>query len=168
MRWIVLLGLFLMLCGCQVQPVWEHVEDLQPAGNTAPWQEMAYDIQVDLPEQAVMVGQHNQETLYLAGDTEIQTTTFLASDYEAAVEQLSGYKADRLNILRTSRFDMPEYQFAWYSQTEEGGRLYRADLVMDSMTCYAVVCSAPEMEESFGEQARQVFASFGLSAAEPV
>lgn len=168
MKWLVLVSLLLTLCGCGAKPVWEVVEDLQPAGNVTPWQETAYDIHIALPQEADLIGQHQDAALYEAGNLEIMTSRFLASDYTAAVEYLSGYEAERLNILQTTRFDLPEYQFAWYSETEEGGRMFRADFVMDGMTCYAVVCSAPEAIGDFMDQVRPVFSTFGLLSPDSV
>ena len=168
MKQIMLIGLLLVLCGCQAQPAWEVVEDLQPAGEIIRWQETSCDIELSLPEEAVLTEQNPNEMLYELGSAEIMTTRFLASDYASAVEYLTGYEAENLNILQTARFDIPEYQFTWYSQTEEGGRLYRADLLVDGITCYAVVCSVPETDGTFNEQVRQVFSSFSLSQSELV
>lgn len=166
MKWLAILVLLSVLSGCSA-PVWETVEDLQPA-DAVMIQEPPYAILIGLPEQAVLVGETGDTCLYEAGELEILTTRFQASDLEAAVRQVSGYGADRLDILQTTRFDMPEYQFAWYSETAEGGRVYRADLVMDDMTCYAVVCSTPEASGTGMEQARAVFATFGLSEQDSV
>lgn len=168
MRFIVLVCLVLMLTGCSVHTAgWETVEDFVPTAtetNDSP----LYAISVGLPD-AALTDEAEGCRRYETGTLQVETSTFLASDVNSAVRHLSGYEAERLTILQTSRFDLPEYQFAWYSQTEEGGRLCRADLVMDGMNCYAVVCSAPEEAgEGSWTEARKVFAAFGLSPAESV
>ena len=100
---------------------------------------------------------------------EVETRTFLTSGLDSAVSMVSGFEAEKLTILKTTRFDMPEYQFAWAAQTEQGMRLYRADLVLDGMTCYAVVCSHSEdVGTGCDTQIRQVFSSFGLFTDEGV
>jgi len=167
MRIIIGLLLLAMLVGCSAQPVWETVEDYQPA-EAVMQQDPRYEITIGVPEQMTLVEETADTSLYESEELEVLTTRFQSADLNAAVRHLSGFDADRLNILQTSRFDLPEYQFAWYSQSEEGGRLYRANLVMDGMTCYAVVCSAAEEKSDFSGQVRQVFASFGLFAPEPV
>ena len=45
------------------------VEDLQPAGKVTPWQETAYDIHIALPQEADLIGQHQDAALYEAGRT---------------------------------------------------------------------------------------------------
>lgn len=163
-----LAGLLVLLTGCST-PAWETVEDFLPSQPVSGWLETAYEIRIGLPEQAELTWEAEGCKLYEAGDLEIETDTFLASGLDSAVRRLSGYEAERVSILQTKRFDLPEYQFAWYSQTGEGGRLCRADLVIDGTVCYAVVCSAPEDAGNLlEEETRQVFASFGLSDGEQV
>lgn len=165
MKWMSLLCLCLLLTGCSVQTAqWETVADLTSVENDPP----AYSITVGLPEEAV-TDKTEGRCRYETQNYWVETGAFYATDAESAIETLSGFSAEKLTVLKTSRFDLPEYQFAWFCQTEEGGRLCRADLVMDGMTCYAVVCSVPESagEEPWAE-ARQVFSSFGLSPAEAV
>ena len=160
----LVLMILLLLTGCGAAPVWETVEDFVPEVPVSAWQEDARTVQIRVPEGTVLAEAADGYQLYEAGELLIETSTFLASDLDTAVRRLSGYERDRLMILQTTKFDLPEYQFAWYSQTEEGGRLCRADLVMDGMTCYAVVCSTPEAAgDSYDTQSRQVFASFDLS-----
>lgn len=169
MKLACLLCVLLVLTGCSAIPTWETVEDMVPSVPASAWQEEAYVIQAGLPAGAALTAESVGCKIYEAGDMEIETTTFLSSDLNSAVKRLSGYEADRVSILQTSRFGMPEYRFAWYSQTAEGGRLYQTDLVMDDAVCYAVVCSMPEdAGGSFTEEVRPVFAAFGLSEGEMV
>ncbi len=163
MKWWMVVFCLFFLTGCSAQPVWETVEDGIPAEVPIL---QTYDISVDLP--LTYLDGNEKDCLYTSGSVEVHTTSFYASDLDAAVRQLSGFSAEDLNIVKTLRETLPEYQFAWYSETEEGGRLFRADLVMDDTACYAVVCSAPETAEGFHEQARQVFSAFTLSEPEKI
>lgn len=165
MKWILSVALLLALTGCSAAPTWETVED---ASLQEMVQAASYEIQMALPDGAELVWETDTEKQYQLNQMEIETIRYYAADLNAAVEYVSGFAADQLDILETSRFGMPEYRFAWCSQSEEGVRLYQADLVMDGMTCYALVCSAPESAGAFHDQARQVFSAFGLSAAEVV
>lgn len=163
MRWLVLVCCLFLLTGCSAQPVWETVEDILPAEGQFLHN---YDISLELP--LTYLGGNGKDCLYASGTLEVETASFHAADLDAAVRWISGFSPEQLNMIKTVRDDLPEYQFAWYSQTEEGGRLFRADLVMDGTACYAVICSAPETAEGFHEQARAVFSSFNLSETEKV
>lgn len=162
----LLLCLVLLLSGCgAAAPVWETVEDAVPAEPVSSWLEDAYTILVDIPEEADLLAAKDGCELYgtASGDYEVETTVFLASSLDSAVRQLSGFDSDRLLVIQTTRFGLPEYQFAWYTETEAGGRLYQADLVMDETRCYAVVCSSLEaVGNAYDASSRQVFSSFGL------
>ncbi len=165
MKWWIIVLCVVLLTGCSAKPVWETVDDVLPADGQVFHQ---YEILLDIPQSLTYLGGSGKDCLYQSGAVEVQTTSFYAADLDAAVRQLSGFSADHLNIVKTLRENLPEYQFAWYSETEEGGRVYRADLVMDDAVCYAVVCSASETAEGFHEQARQVFSAFTLSDPEKI
>ena len=164
MKIIALLSILLFLTGCSIQTAsWETVEDHAVAAD-----QTLYGIAIGLPEMALTDGTENFRR-YETQNLQVDVSTFFASDFQDAIHRISGFSAEKLTVLQTSRFGLPEYQFAWYCQTEEGGRLCRADMVMDGMTCYAVVCSAPENGgEAAREEARQVFSSFGLMPVEMV
>lgn len=163
-----LLAALLLLTGCS-KPVWETVDDEMPLVPAASWQDTAYEIALGLPEGVTLREETADARLYAGEALEVETSRFLTSGMESAVRALSGYEADEMTILQTTRFGLPEYQFAWVSQTEQGSRLYRADLVLDGMDCYAVVCSRPESAgDTLDPAIRQVFSSFGLFTDEGV
>lgn len=167
---IVALVLLLVLSGCSA-PVWETVNDAMEDGTELVWQERAYALQIGVPDGVFLTEETEEGKLYATkdGELEIETRLFLSSGPDHAVKELSGFAQEDLTVLQTQRFGLPEYQFAWVSQTEMGTRLYRADLVMDGTCCYAVVCSSlEEAGEYYAFQARQVFSSFGLSEKETV
>lgn len=165
-KMLLLFCLVLLLSGCgAAAPVWETVDDTLPAEPVGSWLEDAYTIVVDAPEGTDLLASTDGCQLYgtASGDYEVETDVFLASSLDSAVRQLSGYDSDRLLIVETTRFSLPEYHFAWYTETEAGGRLYQADLVMDGTCCYAVVCSSLESAgNAYDSDSRQVFSSFGL------
>ena len=161
---------FLLLSGCAA-PVWETVQDEIPAVPVSSWLEEAYTVQFGVPETMELLEAREDWQVYGTGDGsfEIETRTFLASGLDSAVRTISGFNADALTVLQTSRFGLPEYQFAWVAQTDQGSRLYRADLVLDGTECYAVICSRPETAGNvYDREIRQVFASFGLFTDEEV
>ncbi len=162
----LLLCLVLLLSGCSAAaPVWETVDDVMPAQPAGSWLDQASTILIGVPEGLELLASADGYCLYgdPSGDYEVETSIYLASSLDSAVRQLSGYDADRLLIIETTRFNLPEYHFAWYSETEEGGRLNQADLVLDGTSCYAVVCSSLEASgNAYDQETRQVFSSFGL------
>ncbi len=169
MKVILVVGMLLIfLTGCGVQTAqWETIGDFTPEMDSILASEL-YGITTALPETAITDSSENRRC-YELNDLQIEVSTFFASDAETAIKNLSGFSMDKLTVLQTERFSMPEYQFAWFSQTEEGGRLCRADLVMDGMVCYSIVCSAAEdAGDTVWEEATQVFSSFGLSPAKKV
>jgi len=170
MKQVCLVLLFLVLSGCTA-PVWETVEDEMPAVAVSSWLEDAYTVQFGIPETVNLQEEREGWQVYGTedGSLEIETRIFLTSGLESAVRTVSGFEAEELTILQTSRFGLPEYQFAWVAQTEQGSRLYRADLVLDETDCYAVICSRPESAgNDHDTEIRQVFSSFGLFTDEGV
>lgn len=170
MRFVsVLVLLSLLLTGCGSGFVWEQVQDEMPSQQVGCWQEEAYILRIGMPANMALTEEAEGVSFYETEDGACQAEmrTFLASDLNTAVRELSGFEADRLTVLKTTRFDLPMYRFAWYCQTAEGGRLCQAMLVMDGSVCYAAVCStAEEAGDRYREEIRQVFAGFGLSDGE--
>ena len=169
MKKLLLIVLFcLCLAGCS-RTVWESVEDAE-AAETASWQDETYLIQLGLPDGVSLLEERDNWKLYGTKNEELEIMTgkFLASDLDNAVQTLSGFGADRLTILEKTKFDLPEYQFAWVTQTDGGCRVCRASLVMDGTDCYAIVCSRPEEDSDYDRQIRQVFSTFGLCIDEGV
>lgn len=165
----IVLLLLLFLTGCST-PAWETVSD-SLTDQPVSWLTDVYTIETSLPQGVELLAQTDGWSVYSNqdGTMEVETRVFPASDLTSAVKVLSGYEVDRLNILQTERFDMPEYQFAWVTQTECGQRLSRADIVIDDTNCYAVVCSTLEQSGNmYAEDVRQVIASFGLYTDEGV
>lgn len=170
MRLIYLAAALLLLTGC-TQTVWETVDDESSSVPTASWQQTAYEIQLGVPQGLELMEQTENSAFYAghSGGLEVETCRFLSADCDSAIRAVSGFEAQELTILQTRRFDFPEYQFAWVAQTAEGSRLYRADLVMNDVDCYAVICSRPEEAgTALDQEISQVFSTFGLYLDEGV
>lgn len=158
-------ALLLMLSGCgAVQTVWETVDDTLP--NEVGTLREAYTISFDVPlDAADNLSDDGARRVYMGGDGgyEISAETIAAESIDTITRQLSGFSAEQLQIVTTRRFGMPEYQFAWYASGDEGGRLYRADVLMDGTYGYALVFSVSESAGArYAQTAEQVFASFNL------
>lgn len=162
MKVLVLLLSLALLAGCSAGG-WETVSDDIPDEAAAVWQEEAFSIVTSLPQGAALVAEEDGLKRYRVEETglELEERVFLSHSLDSAVRQLTGLSEDEVTVVETTRFNLPEYQFAWYDA--DTGRLARADLVMDGMTCYALVCSTPEAEgAALGQEARAAFAGFGL------
>ena len=170
-RFCFLIGLVILLSGCGSRAVWETVEDPLPTTEVSSWLEEAYTIQIGVPERMDLLAEQEGCSLYsnADGSFEVETRVFLTAGLADAVQKLSGYKLEELNLLETTRFDLPEYQFSWVSQTERGLMISRADLVLEEQCCYAVICSSLEsVGNDYDGQVREVLATFGLSRDETV
>lgn len=168
-KMLLFVPIFLLLTGCS-SPVWETVEDTMDV-SAASWVESGYSIDISLPQGMECLCSEPGWEIYSTanGDFEVETRAFLASDLNTAVYMLTGYEASQMNILQTERFDLPEYQFAWVTCTEQGSKLCRADMVMDGTDCYAVVCSSLENAgDLYASETRRVISAFGLYTDEGV
>ena len=66
-------------------------------------------------------------------------------------------------MLETERFGLPEYRFAWASESDEGTFVSQAALVEDGSYYYALVFSVREgLGGQYADCAEAVFSSFGV------
>lgn len=167
---VILIVMILMLVGCS-QPTWETVADSRGDVAVMSRYDSEYAVEVQLPQDMQLLQQMDGWDIYATADgvLEVELRTILASDLDSAVYRLSGFTSEELNILQTEKSGMPEYQFVWTSQTEEGSRVYRAELIMSDVECYAVVCSFLEVSgNTYEKEVRQVLSEFRLSADDGV
>lgn len=161
----LLLAGLLLLCGCQAEPQWETVDD-DVAAVSAPVQEpcaITFGVPTDATEE--LRSEEADRSIYVqdAGDYEIISDVIEASDLDSAVRQVSGFETKNLDLVETSRFGLPEYQFAWTSESDEGRRISRASLVEDGSYYYALIFSVREgAGTTYDDCAEAVFSSFGL------
>lgn len=163
-----------MLCACtaQTQTAWETVDDVI-VQDCASWQSGAYEICFDVPEEAVAqsCGESGTRQVYTAADGayEIVAEVLLDTSADSVVRRLTGFAPERVQVLETSRDGRAEYQFAWYAGGDEGGRLYRADAVLDEPYCYVLLFSSSEQSgTTYDSTAASVFASMALTCGDEV
>ena len=159
------LALTVLLCACVSNvPVWETVdaEIVQPVAARRP-----SSIVFAIPEGAVRetFAQDSMSQVYSApdGSYEITATVFDTADPDAAIALLTGFDASQLQIVTTTRFSLPEYQFAWCAAADSGERLFRASVLCDEQYCYALCFSRPAASGTdYDSTCESVFATFGL------
>ena len=160
------LAMTALLCACVSNaPVWETVDDEQqlPASARAP-----SAIGFAAPDGTVCqsFAEPGAPQVYTApdGSYEITACVFAAADADAAIERLTGFDAERVEKVATTRFSLPAYDFAWSAAGDEGTRVYRAELLCDESFCYALCFSVPAGSGTKYDSIQDtVFASFGLN-----
>jgi hypothetical protein len=164
-RWYLAILLFftVLLGGCGEAAVTEFVTDSVPVSAPV---DPRYEVTVSVPQEAQgALPPRGAERVYRPADGryEIEVKSLLAESAESAVHQLSGFPAEELNVVKTSRFSMPEYRFAWYAPDGADGWVCRADLLQDGERFYCVICRVRESaEENCGQLAVEVFSTVGL------
>lgn len=161
-----LVGLCLaaILCGCQAETQWETVDDDVVSVSAEVKEPYVITFGVPNDSSAAPLSEENR-SLYVQenGDYEILSDVISAYSLDDAVRQVSGFGADEVNLLKTKRFGLPEYRFAWTASSDEGDYVSRASLVEDGEYYYALVFSVREgMGTAYDDCAEAVFASFGL------
>ena len=158
-------ALTVLLCACVSNvPVWETVDDAQVCqGESRLPSTIVFAVPDGAAVQTFSASGAAQSCSAQDGSYEITATVLTEDDPESAIRALTGFDADRLQIVRTTRFSLPEYQFAWSAATGEGERLYRAAMLCDERYCYALCFSVPAGSgTSYDSIQESVFASFGL------
>ena len=160
----MLLCVFL-LSGCKAQgDIRETVNDFVPEHQQV-WTEKSYDFIFGVPEGMTETFSRDDWTCYEEqnGGLEVYTVKLLSSSVNSSVKLISGTDPEKLYIVESSRFSLPEYKFCWCAHSDEGARVYYADIVIDDIYTYGLVCSAPEERwKRYSEQTETVFSTFGL------
>ena len=159
------LALTVLLCACAANvPVWETVDDELVCQDTA---RRPSSILYAVPDGAIVqtFSASGAPQLCTApdGSYEITTAVYPSADPKAAIRAFTGFSDEKLSVVKTTRFSLPEYQFAWSAATDEGERLYRAAMLCDERYCYVLCFSVPAGSGTDYDSTEQaVFASFGL------
>ncbi len=166
MKLLIWTFLAILLAGCSASEHFgETIQDDHLSHNSH-WEEDALSITYGIPE-TIQANCHTDDGIsYMINDGEMIVTsdTLLASDLNTAVSQLSGREAEDLTIMETERFGLPEYRFTWCDTSDQGAlRVYTADLVLDDIYGYALLCSTDAAAGNlYDQQIEAVFSTFGL------
>lgn len=138
------LALTVLLCACVSRvPVWETVDDEVVCQMPRRPSTIVFAVPDGWASDVFSPDGLSRQYTAPDGSYEISATVFETSDPESAIRQLTGLDASRFDLIRTTRFSLPEYQFAWSAETDGGDRLYRAAMLCDEHYCYALCFSAP-------------------------
>lgn len=158
-KWMVLLCLSLMLCGCGGKETFETVADEQVLSVMA----SPRQISVELPEgTAAPVLEKEGEQLYLCEDHEILLETRPAGDLKGTIRSLCGYDREDLTVMETQWEEVTRYEFVWAAAGEKGDRLGRAVILDDGQYhyCMSVLRDAESTHDR--EVWERLFESFAL------
>ncbi len=162
--WAVLLGL--LLTGCQAQPAWETVDDEMTAEViqvTQPPYRMTFGVPDEAVLEAFASDEYRQVYFQEDGDYEIVSEAMTAGSIEDVVKEISGFSMDEMTVMKTERGALPEYQFTWYSNSDNGGVISRASVLGDGNYYYTLVFSVQEdCGKEYEKTAKEVFSSFGI------
>jgi hypothetical protein len=156
-RWIWMLLLAAILCGCKAEETLETVSDEWIVSAMA----QPREISVRLPENTVLpVMEQDGRRMYMGQDYEIMLETMAAGDLRATIRSLSGYEQEQLTVLETHQGDCSRYEFVWTTAGEQGDRLGRA-VILDDGTYHYCMSVLREPGETLIVW-RDVFQSFSL------
>ncbi len=159
-RFVWILMLALVLCGCGTRETMETIAD-EPV---LPAMAQPREISVELPGEAALPAMESSAgRAYLGKDYEIYIQTLAAGDLDATVRVLSGYSREGVTLVETSQGDMKRYEFVWTSAGETGDRLGRAVVLDDGDYHYALSILRDEGTTATSQIVwNDIFASFGL------
>lgn len=156
-RWVWILLMAGLLCGCQAEETLETINDEW----VIPVMAQPREISVRLPDNAIApVLEQDNRRLYMGQDYEIMLETLASGDLNASIRALSGYEKDQLTVLETRQGDADRYDFVWTTAGEKGDRLGRAVILDDGdyHYCMSVLRDAGDTQIVW----RDVFGSFSL------
>ena len=135
-------AILLILCGCAAEkPVRETVNDA-PQDEAVFDQEPTEEYCVDIPHDAQLIWQTDTETYYSIDDgaMDIWVVQTMNHDVKSMLRSLTGVCPDGAEMIS----DGNGSRYAWYAQSETGGRNCRALLTVKGTRGLAVICTVDE------------------------
>ena len=156
-RWLWMMALAVLLCGCKAEETLETVSDEW----MVPAMAQPREISVRLPENTVLpVMEQDGSKLYMGQDYEIMVETLVSGDLNDTIRTISGFEKEQLTILETNQADTDRYDFVWTTAGERGERLGRAVILDDGNYHYCMTALRDAEESTVVWQ--DVFSSFNL------
>ena len=156
-RWLWMIVLAVLLCGCKAEETLETVSDEW----MVPAMAQPREISVRLPENTVLpVMEQDGRRLYMGQDYEIMVETLASGDLNDTIRTISGFEKDQLTVLQTQQADADRYDFVWTTAGEKGERLGRA-VILDDGNYHYCMTALRDAEESIIVW-QDMFSSFNL------
>ena len=159
-RFLVVLLLSVLLCGCRAEQTLETVADEW----VVPVMAQPREVTLRLPENVVApVLEQEGRQLYMAEYYEIMLETMASGDLEATMRSLSGYGKENLTVVKTRQDNTDRYDFVWTTAGETGERMGRGVILDDGNYHYCLsVLKDAEKNREIPVVWRDLFSSFAL------
>ena len=156
-RWIWMIVLAVLLCGCKAEETLETVSDEW----IVPVMAQPREISVRLPDNVVVpVMEQDGRKLYMGQNYEILLETLAAGDLNDTIRTISGFEKEQLTVLQTRQEELDRYEFVWTATGERGELLGRA-VILDDGDYHYCMTVLRDAEESIVVW-QDVFSSFAL------
>ena len=156
-RWLWMIVLAVLLCGCKAEETLETVTDEW----IVPAMAQPREISVRLPENTVLpVMEQDGRKLYMGQNYEILLETLAAGDLNDTIRTISGFEKEQLTVLQTRQEELDRYEFVWTATGERGELLGRAVILDDGDYHYCMTVLRDAVESIVVWQ--DVFSSFAL------
>ena len=165
MKVLCVLLVLLLFSGCAVRETFETVSDwyYEPVIS-------ASAIQVSLPgDAAVLASMDDSGSIYLCEGYTLCLQTFSSGDLDKTLRTVTGFGADRLQLIRTEQAGLKRYDFVWAAAGENGDQLCRGAILDDGNFHYTLsVMSDADKAGDFGEIWDGIFDSFSKKKPETI
>ena len=156
-RWLWMIVLAVLLCGCKAEETLETVSDEW----IVPVMAQPREISVRLPDNVVVpVMEQDGRKLYMGQNYEILLETLAAGDLNDTIRTISGFEKEQLTVLQTRQEELDRYEFVWTATGERGELLGRA-VILDDGNYHYCMTVLRDAEESIVVW-QDVFSSFAL------
>ncbi len=158
-KWMSLVCLSLILCGCGAEETFETIADEQVLSVMASPRQIA----LELPDgTAAPALERDGEQVYVCENHEIILETLSAGDLKGTIRSICGYDKEDLTVMETQWQDVTRYEFVWAAAGENGDRLGRAVILDDGQYHYCLSVLRDTEEKTDQTVWNQMFASFAL------
>ena len=139
-KWIAMIGIAALLCGCGAQATFETVTD----DDALPVSVVVRQIDLELPKEASqpVMKTDSGDTLYICNGYTLTLQTLPGGDLDRTMRQIAGYGKDQLHFIQTNIPDGKRYDFVWTAVGEGGDQVLRAAVLDDGQSHYAITVAA--------------------------
>ena len=159
-RWILLVCLMGLLCGCAAVPTFETVDDFYEHLDAEEPASVTYSIPQGEKTQVI---RSDSGCIYLCDGYEVAVETLPGGDLKRTMEILTGFGEEALAVMQTGTNQLPRYECAWTSAGEGAQQVGRTVVLDDGNFHYCLTLTALQ-DEAGALQAvwQEITQSFGL------
>ena len=156
-RWVWILLIAFVLCGCHEEETMETVADEWLIPVMAQPREMS----VRLPDDLVVpVLEQDARQLYMGEGYELMLDVLDAGDLSHTIRSMCGYEKENITMIQTRQNGLDRYDFVWSALGESGDRLGRGVILDDGNYHYCLSAMRDQGDTTIPW--RDVFSSFTL------